>query len=329
MYQKQACFGRTFVLVYNSYELWRWPVNQRDEWRDIPASSAWKHIVPIAKGWSKDRKFCVETSDGLKYLLRLSDISSLEQKRAEYETVAALSEMSLNMSMPVAFGVCANGNAVYSLLSWVEGEDAETVLPTLDRNKQAELGRNAGQALRKIHSIPAPAFQPDWAVRFNRKIDRNITNYKNCGVRIPHDEIVLDYIDSHRRLLENRPQTLQHGDFHVGNMIITPQGELAIIDFNRHDFGDPWEEFNRIVWSVHVSKPFATGQVQGYFENGVPDEFFQLMALYICSNTVSSIPWAIPFGEGEVQTMLRNATELLEHYAGFETAVPLWYEGFA
>jgi len=26
--------------------------------------------------------------------------------------------------------------------------------------------------------------------------------------------------------------------------------ELIIIDFDRYDFGAPWEEFNRIVWSA-------------------------------------------------------------------------------
>jgi len=35
--------------------------------------------------------------------------------------------------------------------------------------------------------------------------------------------------------------------------------ELKIIDFDRCDFGDPGEEFNRIVWSAAASPFFATG----------------------------------------------------------------------
>lgn len=46
---------------------------------------------------------------------------------------------------------------------------------------------------------------------------------------------------------ENRPQCFQHGDYHIGNMMIE-NGKLVVIDFDRYDFGDPWEEFNRIVW---------------------------------------------------------------------------------
>jgi len=32
-------------------------------------------------------------------------------------------------------------------------------------------------------------------------------------------------------------------------MVIAADNGLFIIDFNRFDFGDPWEEFNRIVFS--------------------------------------------------------------------------------
>ena len=35
----------------------------------------------------------------------------------------------------------------------------------------------------------------------------------------------------------------------------------AIIDWNRDDFGDPREEFNRITFTAHISPHFATGQL--------------------------------------------------------------------
>jgi|GEM_PF-4231484 len=59
-------------------------------------------------------------------------------------------------------------------------------------------------------------------------------------------------------------------------------------DFDRYDFGDPWEEFNRIVWSAAASPHFATGQLRGYFSDKPPQEFFKLLAFYIASNTISS-----------------------------------------
>ena len=105
----------------------------------------------------------------------------------------------------------------------------------------------------------------------------------------------MDYIENNRGLLKNRPQCFQHGDYHVGNMMME-NGNLTIIDFDRFDFGDPWEEFNRIVWCAQSSPTFATGQLDGYFKGKIPIDFFKLLAFYIATNTLSSIYWAIPFG---------------------------------
>lgn len=53
--------------------------------------------------------------------------------------------------------------------------------------------------------------------------------------------------------------------------------QLYIIDFNRNDFGDPWEEFNRIVWCAPNTPLFATGMVNGYFDCVVPAEFWRCL----------------------------------------------------
>lgn len=53
---------------------------------------------------------------------------------------------------------------------------------------------------------------------------------------------------------------------------------------------------------------------------------FKLMALYIASNALSSVPWAIPFGQAEVEFMLRNIKKMLEEYDYFNTYKPTWYK---
>lgn len=139
---------------------------------------------------------------------------------------------------------------------------------------------------------------------------------------------VIDYINENRGLLANRPQTFQHGDYHIGNMMIE-NGRIVIIDFDRYDFGDPWEEFNRIVWCAQKAPAFASGMVDGYFEKEVPDGFWKLLALYIGSNTLSSVPWAMPFGDREIRTMLEQAKEILSWFDGMEKPIPNWYSGEA
>ena len=126
-------------------------------------------------------------------------------------------------------------------------------------------------------------------------------------------------------MLKNRPQVYQHGDYHIGNMMIGRGGKLYIIDFNRNDYGDPWEEFNRIVWCAQKAPLFASGMVNGYFDGDVPLEFWKLLALYISSNTLSSVYWAIPFGQNEVDTMLNQAKEVLSWYDNMRNPIPTWY----
>lgn len=278
---------------------------------------------PILKGWSGDQKYCVTDENGKKYLLRISDITQQDRKKREFEMMRQVAALGVPMCLPLELGICSEG--VYSLQSWIEGQDAETVIASLSDTEQYAYGLEAGKILKKIHSIPAPESQEDWETRFNRKMDYKIQKYGECPIKYENGQAFIDYIEANRHLLKNRPQVYQHGDYHIGNMMIDEEGRLQIIDFNRDDYGDPWEEFNRIVWCAQKSPLFASGMVNGYFENNVPTEFWRLLALYIASNTLSSVYWAIPFGQGEIDTMLNQAKEVLFWYDNMKNPVPTWY----
>ncbi len=287
--------------------------------------SAIAKMDPINKGWSSDKKYYVETEKGEKLLLRTADLSEHNKKKQEFEMMKRLAESDIPMSQPIDFGIDDRGKRVYSFFTWCDGEDAAIVLPKLSEMEQYELGVKSGQILRKIHDMPAPDDREDWEKRFNRKIDSKIKLYQDCSIKFNGDDRIIRYIEANRHLLAGRPQCFQHGDYHVGNMIISPQRELFIIDFNRWDYGDPWEEFNRIVWSVAASPHFAAGQLHGYFNGKPPMQFFQLLALYICTNTLSSIPWAISFGDEEVLTMKKQAKDVLSWFDGMNNPIPAWY----
>lgn len=277
---------------------------------------------PINKGWSCDRKYCVTDEAGTKFLLRITPFEKSAGRKEMFHMQKKVAALGVPMCRPVETGTCEEG--VYILQSWIEGRDAEEVVPFLAEKEQYMLGREAGGILKKIHTIPAPENQPEWERRFNAKIDRKIRMYQECPIHFPGSEKVIDYINANRCLLAGRPQTFQHGDYHIGNMMLENE-KLVIIDFDRYDFGDPWEEFNRIVWCAQKAPSFAVGMVDGYFDDVVPPEFWKLLALYIGSNTLSSISWAVPYGEGEIQTMLKQATDVLEWYDNMKNPVPNWY----
>ena len=289
-------------------------------------------LTPIDYGWSGDKKYRAVTADGTPYFLRITSRERGDRFTRLFDLQRAVAATGIPMCQPVAIGECAEGiyaSHTWAVHTWIDGEDAEAAVQKLPIETQYRLGHEAGEYLTRIHSIPAPADQPDWEARFNAKIDRKINMYADCPIHFEGDHHLLRFIEENRHLLKDRPQTFQHGDYHIGNMMLTHEGgvpRIVIIDFDRYDFGDPWEEFNRIVWCAQAAPAFATGLVDGYFNGDVPMAFWRLLALYISSNMLSSIPWAIPFGEAEITTMLNQTKDVLTWYDDMKNPVPTWYD---
>jgi serine/threonine-protein kinase len=293
--------------------------------QDIRDYATFTKVEPVEKGWSGERKFYVETERGEKLFLRVTAASELGRKQLEFALMEQAFSLGVSMPRPIHVGLCDGEQSAYSLFTWCEGEDAEAVLPAMPAEEQYVLGIRAGQMLRVMHSLPAPQGGRAWEERFGQKVDRKLELYDACELSFAGDTEIMRYLDENRHLLQGRPQSFQHGDYHVGNMVISQTGNLSIIDFNRFDFGDPWEEFNRIVFSAAISPAFARGQIDGYFGGRPPLLFFQLLAFYIGSNTLSALPWALAFGEGEIETMRNQAQDVLTWFEMMQNPVPSWY----
>lgn len=279
---------------------------------------------PILKGWSGDQKYHVTDENGGQFLLRISDATQAEKEIEKFEMVKRVASLGVPMCRPVEISASAEG--VFAIYEWIEGGDAEDIIPTLTETAQYNYGVEAGHILKTIHTIPAPPDQEPWESRFSRKMDTKIRKYGECPIHYENGDAFLTYIRENRHLLKDRPQVYHHGDYHIGNFMIDRSRKLRVIDFNRCDYGDPWEEFNRIVWCAEKAPHFASGMVDGYFSGEVPTLFWRLLALYIASNTLSSVYWAIPFGEEEIQTMLKQAQNVLRWYDDMRNIVPTWYQ---
>jgi aminoglycoside phosphotransferase (APT) family kinase protein len=264
--------------------------------------------TPIDKGWSADKKYKIIDENGTTYLLRVSPPELAARKRAQFEMMKKVAALGVPMCAPVEFYVADEGAC--TILTWVDGADAEDVIPRLSDTEQYAFGLRAGEILKAIHQIPAPDAQEAWESRMNRKIDKKIAGSRACPIQLDGVKKMIAFIGENRHLLANRPQVYQHGDYHIGNLMIA-DGKPVVIDFDRDDYGDPWEEFNRIVWCAQKSPMMATGMLDGYFGGRPPEPFWRLLALYISSNTLSSVPWAIPFGEEEVNVMLNRRARCL------------------
>ena len=291
----------------------------------IQLSKDWKNVAPISKGWSSDKKYLVETADGKLQLLRISDIEAYEAKKKEYEIITKYSQLGINMSMPIEFGICNEGKNVYMLLSWVEGRDLEEVLPELSEQEQYKLGRQAGTILRKIHSIPLDPADVPATTKREKKLTQ-LARYEESNVRISSDEIAVAYVKENINSIWQKTPVYMHGDFHPGNLIYMQDGSIGVIDFNRWEVGDPYEEFYKLEsFGIEISVPYCIGQIDAYFNDDVPVDFWTANAVYVAQASLFSIKWAEKFGQADVDGMVRRARASMKNFDNFNLSVPKWY----
>lgn len=291
----------------------------------LPGAENWTSVKPVEKGWSKDRKYYVVNTQAEELLLRISTAGEADEKVKEIEAMRQFAELDIVMSRPLSHGT--RGDVFYAVHSWVQGESLEDALPTLSESEQYDLGVKAGQVLYTMHTIGAPSDREPWGSRMHRKIGIHQSRYDASGLYVTGQEHAKAYISANIHLLEGRPQVLQHGDFHPGNLILTPAHDIGVIDFNRWDYGDPWEEFYKAAYfSREVSIPFTRGQIAGYFRGEAPEYFYRLLALYLADIILFSAVWAMQFGDKEVQGMIDRAQVILADYDNFTRHVPRWAE---
>lgn len=296
------------------------------QFSDIPGYDTWVSVELLSKGYSADKKYKISTKTGETLLLRISDASVHEQKKKEYDIICKYEKLGFEMSKPLDCGLCDKGEHSYMLLTWVEGEDLETAMASLSEKEQYELGRSAGRILRQIHSIPVKVCDVPEQTKKAKKL-MQLTRYEQSNVRIANDEIAVRYVKDNMDKIWLEPPVYLHGDFHPGNLILTPQKTLGVIDFNRWEVGDPYEEFYKLEsFGVEVSVPYCIGQIDAYFNDEVPTQFWETLAVYVAHASLYSIKWAEKFGQKDIDGMVARCKAAMEHYDGFRRVVPSWYD---
>jgi len=110
--------------------------------------------------------------------------------------------------VPIAIdcGLCEDGKSSYTLLSWVEGNDAEKIVPLLSQEEQYCIGYKAGKELRQIHmNISLKCVMKDWYDTFWEVIAPRIEAYRQEGIPFDGAKEVLEFIENNKELLHNRP----------------------------------------------------------------------------------------------------------------------------
>ena len=199
--------------------------------------------------------------------------------------------------------------------SYLEGEDAKKLLPTYSPKEQYEIGIEAGKDLAKMHTYEAPNDILPWYERAMEKHRKYLEAYKTCGIKIKNDDKIIKFIDENEIYLKNRPNRFQHDDFHLENIILRDGKYVGVVDFNGYDWGDPLHDFVKIaLFARDISIPYSIGQIVGYYNGEIPEEFWRLYAVYVGMTVFSSVVWCLRAAPHMLDDMLERLTIVLEDH---------------
>ena len=293
--------------------------------KDIPNFDTFMKVEPIHKGWSGDKKYYVETKDGERLLLRISDISSYEEKQREFDIMIKMSAAKIKMSLPISFGVCENGKSVYQLLSWCDGTEAKEALYDLTEDEQYAFGQKAAVILKQMETIDYKPASEEWAKSYRERVERYIELYRNCGYTFEGDDLIVSYLQTHLSCIGERPTALMHMDFQTDNMVISPDGELYTIDFQMCGVADPYHVLTGAGVSAMYSIPFAMGQIDGYFGKDVPQDFWEKYNHYMLSEMLYAFTVGVHMEEEREET-LHMFDDEIGRIKNNGSLIPVWYQ---
>lgn len=174
---------------------------------------------------------------------------------AELDTELAILRVAAEAGVPVARVLATLPDGF--VVEYVRGESLPQRIMREDRYAAARdgLAAQAGTILAHLHSVPADAL-PGLSVQ--DPIERCYEVLDRLDAINPAFELVL------RRLALNRPaprpQTVVHGDFRMGNMLIDERGIAAVLDWELVHLGDPLEDLGYLcvpAWRFGGPQPVA------------------------------------------------------------------------
>ena len=283
-------------------------------------------VTRLSKGYSPDKKYVVMDEDGNKYLLRISDMERYDRKKEEFKVLSDLRKYKVHSPQPIDLGILKELGVCYSIFSYIEGVDAKNSIRSFNEHEQYEIGIEAGKDLSRIHLHPAPLNIRNWHERSIQKHNNYLKEYKKCGIKINNDEKVMSFIESNYHYLKNRPNQFQHDDFHLENIILKDKKYVGVIDFDNYDWGDPFHDFVKVALSSRVdSISFSVGQIDGYFANNIPEDFWRLYSIYSAMVLFSSVVWSINKSPEQLDKFIERTHLILEDHKNFEKLKPVWY----
>ncbi|RXE56231.1 hypothetical protein ABH15_08790 [Methanoculleus taiwanensis] len=308
----------------------------RKEVREI---TGFLHAEEIREGYSDERKYVLSLQGGENLLLRITepaDEAIIRRKQAEFNVIRDLGRYSDKVPEAKYFGVSKDNHLCFIVLRFIEGTAAEQCLPDLPDDVQYAIGVAAGEELKRMHAMKAPAWYPGWYETKTRKHAYYLRSLAECSAKPEGVDLdaIQAYVESGMDLMKNVESSFQHDDYHPANIIVRGGAFGGVIDFNRYDWGDPIHDFYKIAhFSRNISVPFSVGQIDGYTGGKIPNNFWKRYALYVAMSVVPDIVWSHRYSirtgtTDQIERSQKTIQTIWCDHDRFEADVPLWYHEF-
>ncbi len=226
-----------------------------------------ERAVLLAGGASKEA-WAVEV-DGQELLIRRAAVGVIHQftltLEQEFEVLRAAHEAGVKVPRPIAYYPDLGGREAFAM----ERVHGETIGRRIVRNPPPGLAVEMAEELAKIHAIPPERLPflraPDPVERMRAELDT---------VDEPHPAIELGLTWAEERLVRGRAPAVAHGDWRVGNLVVTERGLESVLDWEFAHLADPVED---VAWPLVRAWRFGAddqrlggiGDVEPYLERYV------------------------------------------------------------
>jgi aminoglycoside phosphotransferase (APT) family kinase protein len=194
----------------------------------------------LLPGGASKEAWAVDLADGQRLLVRRAltgvihrDTLTLEQ---EFQVLEAAHASGVKVPRPIAYLGDLDGREAFAM----ERVEGETIGRRIVRDPPPGLGQQMAEELAKIHRIEPFGFLPsgDIVERFYAELD---------SVGEAHPAIEYGLLWVRERLHRDREPTFCHGDFRIGNLVVSERGLEYVLDWEFAHVGDPVED---VAWPL-------------------------------------------------------------------------------
>jgi len=302
-------------------------INWHEYLKEIKGSQYFKIIQPIFKGSTSDKKFYIETVQGHRLLLKIVPSNQKSFKFNEFQSLRYLDKIKIPVNVPITHGEFDEGNSTYFIYRWLDGTSCHEYLKNISEKRQFLIGEKAGKVLKKIHTLAFDIDIERWCTKNFEDTENLILEYMQLKEKNTYLIDQIENLKHYNKKLFPKKIVLCHGDYHEGNLIVTLNGEIGVIDMDKTRAFDNYFDFQTLNTLSLSNAPFANGQIMGYFNNKPPKSFFEALKfgtlrIIIAQQIQKQSSDALA---SDIQIADKTLPLYLEMYENFDLDIPKWY----